>query len=81
MATQTIGIKELHANFPKITRATQRGQSFLVLKHARPVFRIEPTNLHPVHKKKGDLRNFLKIGFRSGEKHLSQRIDEILYGA
>ena len=73
----TIGIKELHNNLRGITKAAENGQSFTVMKNAKPVFRIEPIkNLA----KKYTLKDFKKLQFR-GDKNLSRDIDLIVYGA
>lgn len=78
MPEQTIGVKELHANLPKIARQVQRGVSFVVLKHTTPLFRIEPIKKDT--KKTYSLKDFEKLQFHSGEKNLSKKIDAIVYG-
>ena len=80
MPVQMIGVKEFHANLPKVARGVSRGMSYIVMKHARPLFRVEPTRVPPRGKKQYTLRDLMKLRFRSGEKNLSQRIDEIVYG-
>ncbi len=77
---QTIGVKEFHTNLPKIARAVRRGTSYIVMKHARPLFRIEPMQKDPAHRKY-TFEDLMKLRFRNGEKNLSQRVDEIVYGA
>ena len=42
MNTQIIGIKKLHKNLKQISEATLDGQSFLVVKNSKPVFKIQP---------------------------------------
>jgi antitoxin (DNA-binding transcriptional repressor) of toxin-antitoxin stability system len=78
MTSKTIGIRELHRNLKRISEAAKRGQAFIVLRNATPVFRIEPL---PVLKtgKKYTLADFRRAEF-SGPKDLSKRIDEIVYG-
>lgn len=73
-----IGVRELARNMKSISRATKRGASFLVMRNAEPVFRIEPA----LEEKKGKytLKDLMSIRFDSGEKDLSKRIDEIVYG-
>jgi antitoxin (DNA-binding transcriptional repressor) of toxin-antitoxin stability system len=84
MATKdnVIGIKQLHKELPRVARSVLRGCSFVVLKHANPLFRIEPINPSLKMKryaKKYTLQDLAKIRFRSKEHDLSQRIDEIAY--
>lgn len=42
MQTQTISVKELRTNFPKIRKALEKGQSFSLIYRSKPVARIEP---------------------------------------
>jgi hypothetical protein len=72
----TIGIKEFHKNFVKIAQKAKKGQSFVVVKHSEPLFKIEP----PENTKKYNLQDFKKIQFKSKDKDLSKNIDQILYG-
>ncbi len=74
MAT-TINIRELYRNLKKITERAEKGESFLVLKNSRPVFKIEPEQ----KKKPFSIEELSKIRFK-GPKDLSKRIDEIVYG-
>lgn len=78
MEPKIIGVKQLYRELPKIARAAKRGQSFLVVKHATPLFRIEP--ILPARPKKYTLKDFEKIQFRGGDPDLSKNIDKILYG-
>lgn len=79
METTTIGIKQLHTKLKTITRAAVLGRSFIVLKNARPVFRIEPVVKQT--KKAYTLADIMKIRFRGREKNLSKKIDHIVYGS
>ena len=51
MEPQFIGVKQLHRDLPKIAERVRRGQSFIVMKHAKPILRIEPVRqtkkVHP----------------------------------
>lgn len=40
--TNIIGLKELRNSFPKYIRGIENGESFIVVKHSRPVFKISP---------------------------------------
>jgi len=78
METQIIGIKQLHKELSKISEKARKGQSFIVVKNSKPVFRIEP--LESLVKPRYTLKDLEKIRFK-GEKNLSKNIDKILYGA
>lgn len=73
-----IGVKELYKNLNKVAAKVKKGESFLVMKHAEPIFRIEPAQ--PVHHGKFLLEKLKKIQFKSSDPHLSRNIDKILYG-
>lgn len=73
----TIGIKQLHLSIPKITRATNRGTSFVVMRHTKPLFRIEPLRQS---QKKYTLRDLGKLHYKDKDRRLSTHIDRILYG-
>lgn len=74
---ETIGARELQRNLKKIFDRAGKGESFIVQKNARPMFRILPMEV--VKKKKYTKKDLEKIQFQSGERNLSGRIDEILY--
>ena len=74
-----IGIKELQGNLKRVADAAQRGETFTVVRDSKPVFRIEPVVARTG--KKYTKKDLLSIRFHSGEKNLSKRIDEIVYGA
>lgn len=79
-----IGVRELTRNMKTISRATKRGASFLVMRNTEPLFRIEPIadekKQENIPAGKYTLKDLMGIRFRSGEKDLSKRIDEIVYG-
>lgn len=79
MEPTIIGIKQLHKELTKVAHAAQRGKSFLVVRHAKPVFRIEPA-MPAGKRKKYQLSDLLALRFHSGDKNLSQKVDEIVYG-
>ncbi len=77
MNTQIIGIKQLHSTLKKVADAALMGQSFLVVKNSKPVFKIEP--IKSVGNKKYSLKDFSKIKFFAKDKNLSKKIDQIAY--
>ena len=77
MQEQTIGVRELYTSIPKIARATNKGASFVVVKHAKPLFRIEP---FLTRKKEYTRADFKKLQFKGGGKYTSRDIDTIMYG-
>jgi len=77
MEAQIIGVKQLHKNLKQISEAAMSGESFLIVRNSKPVFRIEPVK--KIMKKKYSLDDFKKIQFKSGDKNLSKNIDKIVY--
>jgi antitoxin (DNA-binding transcriptional repressor) of toxin-antitoxin stability system len=77
MSTAIIGIKELQNNLKRVADAALKGASFTVVRDSKPVFRIEP--VIPSNRT-GSLKDFLASATFSGEKNLSSRVDEIVYG-
>jgi len=78
MDPQIIGIKQLHKDLKKISMKAQQGQSYIVVKNSKPVFRIEP--MEALAKPRYTIKDFEKIRFKSDDKNLSKHIDKILYG-
>ena len=76
MAYTIVGIKELHRDLVKITKKVGRGESFLVMKYSKPVFKIEPAKND--HKYTRD--DLLAIRFKTSDRNLSKKIDQIVYG-
>ena len=81
MQPKIIGMRELRHHLAKISHEAKRGQSFLVTIHNKAAFRIEPPKEQEPTKKIGKrlVDEFKHIQFRSGDKHLSEKIDEIVY--
>ncbi len=77
MNIQIIGIKQLHSTLKKVADATMTGQSFLVVKNSKPVFKIEP--IKSAGSKKYSIKDFSTIKFSVKNKHLSKKIDQIVY--
>ncbi len=80
METQIIGIKQLYTGLKDITEQVRFGQSFLVVKNSKPVFRIEPVEKTVQPRKKYTLKDLEKITFSSDDPDLSKKVDEIVYG-
>lgn len=72
-----MGIKELQLNLKRVADAAQKGESFTIVRDSKPVFRIEPIKNEG---RTGTLEDMLKAVSFKGEKDLSQKIDEIVYG-
>lgn len=78
METQIIGIKQLHKELSKISEKAKKGQSYIVVKNSKPVFRLEP--LKSLCKARYTMKDLEKIRFKSKDHNLSKNIDKILYG-
>jgi antitoxin (DNA-binding transcriptional repressor) of toxin-antitoxin stability system len=72
-----LGIKELQLNLKRVADAAQKGQSFTIVRDSKPVFTIEPVKDEG---RSGTWEEFRKAVSFKGEKDLSQRVDEIVYG-
>jgi antitoxin (DNA-binding transcriptional repressor) of toxin-antitoxin stability system len=77
METQIIGVKQLYKNLKRISEAAINGESFLVVRNSKPVFRIEPVK--KIAKKKHTMEDLWKIRFKGKDRDLSKNIDKILY--
>lgn len=75
-----IGIKQLYKELPRVAKAAQMGRSFLVVKHNKPIFRIEPVRMPGTARKKNTLTDFERLQFRGGDRNISKKIDQIVYG-
>lgn len=76
---KVIGVRELVRNAKSVSRQTRKGVSFVVMRNREPLFRVEPVTER--RGKKYTKKDLFSLQFRSGDKNLSKRIDEILYGA
>lgn len=79
MEATIIGIKQLHQQLTEVTKAVNKGESFIVVKHSKPVFRITPLDGIRLEKKY-TLKDFEKLQTNLGDPELSSKIDEIVYG-
>lgn len=77
METQIIGVKQLYKDLKRISDQTLNGQSFLVVKNSKPIFRIEP--IKEVKNKKYNLNDAKKLQFVIRDRNLSKNIDKHLY--
>lgn len=77
--SEIIGVKQLYKKLGTIANRTRKGESFVVMKHTTPLFRVVPyeedTGRNPY-----TLEDLMQLQFRSGEKNLSKKIDKIVYG-
>jgi antitoxin (DNA-binding transcriptional repressor) of toxin-antitoxin stability system len=82
---KTINVRDLQRNMKAVAAEVVGGERFQVLKNSRPLFLITPSPVKPIKliKKKHTREEFFaaldKMRFHSGEKDLSERIDEIVY--
>ncbi|MBU4298482.1 type II toxin-antitoxin system prevent-host-death family antitoxin [Patescibacteria group bacterium] len=75
--TEIIGVKQLYKNLARISQRVAKGESFIVVKRSKPVFRVVPYQEKKI--KKYTLKDLEKLRFRTGDKKLSQKVDEIVY--
>lgn len=76
MQPKNIGIKQLHRDLSKVVKAAERGGSFVVFRHTRPVFRIEPVEPRQGRYTLADLKT---IRFSAKNKKLSHEVDRIVW--
>jgi antitoxin (DNA-binding transcriptional repressor) of toxin-antitoxin stability system len=84
MKPKVINVREFQRNMSAVIDEVMAGQSFEVVRNARPAFTMSPPVKKTVKKRKKFtqeeyLAALRKMQFRSGEKNLSQKIDEIVY--
>ncbi len=77
MNQKMIGVKHLQTRFSEVTRAVQKGESFIVMKHTQPLFRIEPVTKK--EQPRYTINDLMSIKFKSRDKNLSKKIDTYLY--
>ena len=76
---EMIGVKQLHKDLKKISQRTLRGESFIVMKHTKPLFLLIPYEKNE-EEKPYTLKDFARLQRKTGEKNLSKQIDRIIYG-
>lgn len=79
MPNEIIGFKELRTNLTRIGKQAEKGHGFLVMKHNRPLFRIQPIE-HTDNKAETLFDAFKDVRFSGGDPNLSKHIDDIVYG-
>ncbi len=78
--TDIISVRELHHDFLNVTKAVQKGRHLTVARHGKPLFLITPLAEKEPNKRTHTFADLMKISFKSGDKNLSKKIDEIVYG-
>ena len=75
---RVIGVKQLHKDLKKITQQVQKGERFIVMKHAKPLFWLVPYKEEKefpyVLKDLEQLQFVGKVGSKPWD------IDQIVYG-
>lgn len=78
MGTTVMSIRELHSNFSKVALLIAAGSTIIVEKYNQPFCKITPLEEKKVIKY-SKKEAFERMQFQSGDKDLSQKIDEIVY--
>lgn len=73
-----ISVRTLYRQMTKIAKAVAQGERFAVTKHGKAIFSIGPVQLR--RGARYSLQDFQKLQWEGGQKDLSQRVDEVLYG-
>lgn len=76
---QIIGVKQLHQELKEIAKRVEGGESFVVVKHAKPIFRLTPYRKDESNAFIYTLQDLKRLQFSMGEKDISQKIDKIVY--
>ena len=76
---EIIGVKQLYKDLKKISQRTLRGESFIVVKHTKPLFLLTPYAKNE-GEKPYTLKDFARLQRKTGEKNLSKQINRIVYG-
>lgn len=77
---EIIGVKQLYKNLNKISQRAAMGESFIVVKRSKPMFRVVP--YRKGKNKKYTLKDLKKVQFKklkNGKEKLSPNIDKIVY--
>lgn len=77
MSQQTLSTREFLRAFSRITQRP-KFTVYTIVRHGKPVGSFTPYRNAP--KKELTLADLKKVRFHSGDKHLSEKIDEIVYG-
>lgn len=76
---EIIGVKQLYKKLGTIANRTRKGESFVVMKHTTPLFRLVPYE-ETTERRPYTLKDFASLQRKTGEKNLSKQIDRIVYG-
>lgn len=76
---EIVGVKQLYKNLRQIAQRAKSGESFIVVKHAKPLFLLTPYEDNK-EEKPYTLKDFARLQRKTGEKNLSKQIDRIVYG-
>ncbi len=74
---EIIGVKQLYKNLKKISQKVAKGESFVVVKHSEPIFKVVP--YHKEKAKRYTLKDLKQLQFKSKDKRLSEKIDKLVY--
>ncbi len=74
----TIGVKEFRQKLPKVLKAVERGHRFTIVRYSKPVAQFTP--VHTRAEKRYTIEDLLAIRFKTKDKNLSKKVDEIVYG-
>lgn len=77
--TKTITTRDFLRQFKRIKESVRRGSIYTVTDRGEVAFEVRPST-KAKRKPKYTLDDILKLTFNSGEKNLSSRVDEIVYG-
>lgn len=72
-----IGIKQLHKELSQIPQMVSKGESYIVVKNSKAVFKIVPYRVEK-KERKYNIKDFKKLQF-SQDKNLSKEIDKTVY--
>lgn len=75
---ERIGMREFYRNVNKYRALTQAGKKFIITSHNEPVFEISKPTIPK--KKQSRFEEMMEWRVDMGDPHLSQRVDEIVYG-
>lgn len=75
-----IGVKEFRHQLPKVLRAVTRGERFTIVRYAKPIAMMSP--IPRGEKKKYTMKDLLdlRFTFKTKDKNLSKKVDQIVYG-
>ena len=75
--SEIIGVKQLYKNLNRISKRVAKGESFIVVKRSKPIFRVVP--YHKERVKQYTLKDLKRLQFKSKDKKLSVKVDKLVY--